>query len=125
MVSKLARHGSAGIVLANGSMASKQSGEGDIRRALVEDDLVACMVALPPQLFRTAQIPACLWFLARDKTPQGAKALKDRRGEVLFIDARNMGVMVDRARRELTDAEIAKIARTYHAWRGTDRSADV
>jgi type I restriction enzyme M protein len=122
MVSKLARLGSAGIVLANGSMSSKQSGEGDIRRALVEGDVVACMVALPPQLFRTAQIPACLWFLAKDKTPQGAKAFTDRRGEVLFIDARNLGVMVDRTRRELTDAEIAEIASTYHAWRGTNRS---
>jgi type I restriction enzyme M protein len=121
MVSKLARHGSAGIVLANGSMSSKQSGEGGIRQAMVEDDLVACMVALPPQLFRTAQIPACLWFLAKDKTPQGDKALTDRRGEVLFIDARGMGEMIDRTHRELTDAEIAKIAGTYHAWRGTDR----
>jgi type I restriction enzyme M protein len=122
MISKLSRHGSAGIVLANGSMSSKQSGEGDIRRTMVTDDLVACMVALPPQLFRTSQIPACLWFLARDKTPQGAKALTDRRGEVLFIDTRNMGTMIDRTRRDLTDADVAKIAGTYHAWRGTDRS---
>lgn len=121
IVSKLSRHGSAGIVLANGSMSSKQSGEGEIRRAMVQDDLVACMVALPPQLFRTTQIPACLWFLARDKTPQGARAFKDRRGEVLFIDARNMGTLVDRTIRVLTDEDIAKIARAYHAWRGTDR----
>jgi type I restriction enzyme M protein len=121
MVSKLARHGTAGIVLANGSMSSKQSGEGDIRRAIVQDDLVACMVALPPQLFRTTQIPACLWFLARDKTPQGAKALKDRRGEMLFIDARKMGTLIDRTTRILTEEDVAKIASTYHAWRGTDR----
>lgn len=121
MVSKLSRHGTAGIVLANGSMASKQTGEGDIRRAMVQDDLVACMVALPPQLFRTTQIPACLWFLARDKTPQGARALKERRGEVLFIDARHMGTLVDRTTRILTNEDIAKIAGTYHAWRGTDR----
>ena len=121
MVSKLSRHGTAGIVLANGSMSSKQSGEGDIRRAMVHDNLVSCMVALPPQLFRTTQIPACLWFLARDKTPQGARALKDRRGEVLFIDVRNMGTLIDRTTRVLTDKDIAKIAGTYHAWRGTDR----
>jgi type I restriction enzyme M protein len=121
MVSKLSRHGSAGIVLANGSMSSKQSGEGDIRRAMVQEDLVACMVALPPQLFRTTQIPACLWFLTRDKTPQGARAFKDRRGEVLFIDAGNMGTPVDRTNRILTEEDIAKIAGTYHAWRGTDR----
>jgi type I restriction enzyme M protein len=122
MVSKLSRRGVAGIVLANGSMSSKQSGEGDIRRAMVEDDLVACMVALPSQLFRTSQIPACLWFLARDKTPQGERALTDRRSRVLFIDARNMGTLISRKERVLTDADIAEIAGTYHAWRGTKRS---
>ena len=83
-----APRGSAGVVLANGSMSSKQSGEGEIRAALVEADLVACMIALPPQLFRTTQIPACLWFFANDKGPQGAKHLTDRRGDILFIDAR-------------------------------------
>ncbi|GGR77845.1 type I restriction endonuclease subunit M [Micromonospora fulviviridis] len=119
---KLGDRGSAGVVLANGSMSSKQSGEGDIRRAMVEADLVACMVALPPNLFRTTAIPACLWFLTKDKTPQGAKALTDRRGEILFIDARALGTMVDRTERVLTDDDIAKIADTYHAWRGT-RSA--
>ncbi|TYB39731.1 SAM-dependent DNA methyltransferase [Micromonospora sp. AP08] len=116
---KLGDRGSAGVVLANGSMSSKQSGEGDIRRSMVEADLVACMVALPPNLFRTTAIPACLWFLTKDKTPQGAKALTDRRGEVLFIDARALGTMVDRTERVLTDDDIAKIADTYHAWRGT------
>ena len=115
----------AGVVLANGSMSSKQSGEGEIRAAMVEADLVACMVALPPQLFRTTQIPACLWFLAKDKGPQGAKALRDRRGEMLFIDARTMGTMVDRTERVLTDEDIARIAGTYHAWRGTDRPAQL
>ncbi|MEU1604042.1 type I restriction-modification system subunit M [Micromonospora matsumotoense] len=119
---KLGDRGSAGVVLANGSMSSKQSGEGDIRRSMVEADVVACMVALPPNLFRTTAIPACLWFLTKDKTPQGAKALTDRRGEVLFIDARALGTMVDRTERILTDDDIAKIADTYHAWRGT-RSA--
>jgi type I restriction enzyme M protein len=119
ILSKLGDRGSAGVVLANGSMSSKQSGEGEIRRAMIEADLVACMVALPPNLFRTTAIPACLWFLTKDKTPQGAKALTDRRGEILFIDARNLGMMVDRTERVLNDEDIAKIADTYHAWRGT------
>ncbi|MEU7909292.1 class I SAM-dependent DNA methyltransferase [Actinoplanes sp. NPDC049118] len=114
--------GSAGVVLSNGSTSSQQSGEGEIRRALVEADLVACMVALPPNLFRTTAIPACLWFLTRDKSPQGSEALSDRRGETLFIDARGLGTMVDRTERVLTDADIARIADTYHAWRGS-RSA--
>jgi type I restriction enzyme M protein len=116
---KLKPRGVAGVVLANGSMSSRQSGEGDIRQAMVEADLVACMIALPPQLFRTTQIPACLWFLAKDKTPQGAKRLADRRHEILFIDARTMGTMVNRTERTLTDTEIATIADTYHAWRAT------
>ncbi|ACZ90235.1 type I restriction-modification system subunit M [Streptosporangium roseum] len=122
IVFKLGERGSAGVVLANGSMASKQSGEGEIRTKLVQADLVACMVALPGNLFRTTAIPACLWFLTKDKTPQGAKALAERRGEVLFIDARNLGTMVDRTERILTDEDLARIADTYHAWRGT-RSA--
>jgi type I restriction enzyme M protein len=120
IVSKLGERGSAGVVLANGSMSSKQSGEGEIRAALVEADLVACMVALPANLFRTTAIPACLWFLTKDKTSQGAKALTERRGEVLFIDARNLGTMIDRTERILTDDDLAKIADTYHAWRGTE-----
>jgi type I restriction enzyme M protein len=124
IVSKLVERGSAGVVLANGSMSSQQSGEGQIRAAMVEADLIACMVALPPQLFRTTQIPACLWFLTKDKTPQGPKHLNDRRGEVLFIDARTMGVLVNRTERVLTDEEIAKIAGTYHAWRGTPSARD-
>lgn len=112
----LAPNGTAGVVLANGSMSSQQSGEGEIRRAMIEADVVDCMVALPGQLFYSTQIPACLWFLARNKNP--GKGLRDRRGQVLFIDARQMGVLVDRTRRELTDAQILKIADTYHAWRG-------
>jgi len=121
----LAPNGTAGVVLANGSMSSNQSGEGDIRRAMIEADAVDCMVALPGQLFYSTQIPACLWFLARNKrglpSPSGRGAGgegRDRRGQVLFIDARRMGVLVDRTRRELTDDEIQKIADTYHAWRG-------
>ena len=112
----LAPNGTAGVVLANGSMSANQSGEGDIRKAMVEADVVDCMVALPGQLFYSTQIPACLWFLARNKNP--GKGLRDRRGEVLFIDARKLGVLVDRTRRELTDEDVQKIARTYHAWRG-------
>ncbi len=118
MIYKLAERGTAGVVLANGSMSSQQSGEGEIRAAMVEDDLIACMIALPPQLFRTTQIPACLWFLAKSKSPQGAKHLAERRSEVLFIDARSMGVLINRTERILTD-EIGRIADTYHAWRGT------
>ena len=119
MISKLGEKGTAGIVLANGSMSSQSSGEGEIRQALIEADLVACMVALPSQLFRTTQIPACLWFLSKDKSPQGARRLDDRRGEILFIDARGMGEMADRTERIFSDADLRKIADTYHAWRGT------
>jgi type I restriction enzyme M protein len=122
IIHHLAPTGYAGFVLANGSMSSSQSGEGEIRKNIIEADLVDCMVALPGQLFYSTQIPACLWFLARDKSgrpPAGQKKpLRDRRGQVLFIDARKMGRMVDRTHRELTDEEIQKIARTYHAWRG-------
>jgi len=114
----LAPKGTAGVVLANGSMSSSQSGEGEIRKAMVEADVVDCMVALPGQLFYSTQIPACLWFLARNKNP--GNGLRDRRGQVLFIDARKMGVLVDRTRRELTDEEVQKIADTYHAWRGEE-----
>ena len=126
----LTPHGFAGVVLANGSMSSQQSGEGVIRKALVGADAVDCMVALPGQLFYSTQIPACLWILAKDRSNGLVKKskLRDRCGEVLFIDARKMGVLVDRTRRELTDEEITKIATTYHAWRGeaeTGEYADV
>jgi type I restriction enzyme M protein len=122
IIHHLAPTGYAGFVLANGSLSSNQSGEGEIRKNIVEADLVDCIVALPDKLFYSTQIPACLWFLARDRSgrpPAGQKkTLRDRRGEVLFVDARRMGRMVDRVHRELTDEEIQKIARTYHAWRG-------
>ncbi len=111
----LAPTGLAGFVLANGSMSSNQSGEGDIRKAIIEADLVDCMVALPGQLFYSTQIPVCLWFLARNKKNG---RFRDRRGETLFLDARKLGSMVDRTHRELTDDDLAKIAGTYHAWRG-------
>ena len=115
IVHHLAPGGAAGFVLANGSMSSAQSGEGEIRKKLVEAGLVDCMVALPGQLFYSTQIPACLWFLARDR---GNGKFRDRRGEVLFIDARELGSMVDRTHRELSAKDIARVARTYHAWRG-------
>ncbi len=119
----LAPTGLAGFVLANGSMSSNQSGEGEIRKAIIEADLVDCMVALPGQLFYSTQIPVCLWFLTRNKrngrpSTSSGQASRDRRGETLFIDARKMGSMVDRVHRELTDEDTAKIAGTYHAWRG-------
>jgi type I restriction enzyme M protein len=125
----LAPNGMAGFVLANGSMSSNQSGEGDIRKALVEADLVDCMVAMPGQLFYSTQIPVCLWFLTRSKSARvvqiGTKSdlpecIRDRRRQTLFIDARKMGTLIDRVHRELTDADIRKIAETYHRWKSND-----
>ncbi|KQN73584.1 class I SAM-dependent DNA methyltransferase [Devosia sp. Leaf64] len=113
----LAPRGTAGVVLANGSMSSQQSGEGDIRKAMIEADVVDAMVALPGQLFFSTQIPACLWILARDKSANGHR---DRRGEILFIDARTLGFMVDRVRREFSAADVEKIAGAYHRWRSKD-----
>ena len=110
----LAPRGHAGVVLANGAMSSQSGGEGEIRKRLVEADRVDCMVALPGQLFYSTQIPACLWILSRDKSANG---LRDRRGEVLFIDARHQGHMVDRVRRAFSDTDIEKIAGTYRRWR--------
>jgi type I restriction enzyme M protein len=118
IISKLAPGGSAGVVMANGSMSSNSGGEGDIRAQIVEADLVSCMVALPTQLFRSTGIPVCTWFFAKDKTA-GPRGSVDRTGQVLFIDARNLGYMVDRAERALSDEDIAKIANTFHAWRGS------
>ncbi|HEY2292803.1 MAG TPA: N-6 DNA methylase [Thermoanaerobaculia bacterium] len=114
-ISHLSPTGVAGFVMANGSMSSNQSGEGEIRKKIVEADLVDCVIALPTQLFYTTGIPVCLWFLARDKKNH---KFRNRQGETLFIDARKMGRMTDRTHRELTDEEIAEIARVYHAWRG-------
>jgi len=121
----LAPNGYAGFVLANGSMSSNQSGEGEIRKNIIEADLVDCMVALPGQLFYSTQIPVCLWFIARDKSGMSSsRPCRDRRGETLFIDARKLGTMIDRVHRELTDEDIARIAGTYHAWRGDPDTAD-
>ncbi|HRF05243.1 class I SAM-dependent DNA methyltransferase [Accumulibacter sp.] len=113
----LAPSGTAGFVLANGSMSSNQSGEGDIRRALIEADLVDCMVALPGQLFYSTQIPVCLWFLAKNKNADAKRGFRDRRLQTLFIDARKLGTLIDRVHRELTDADLQKITTTYHHWR--------
>src|SRR2546428_11241904 len=107
--------GIAGYVLANGSMSSNTSNEGEIRKNIVEADLVDCMVALPSQLFYNTMISACLWFVARDKKNQ---KFRDRRKQVLFIDARRLGTMIDRRHRELTDEDIRRISETYHAWKG-------
>jgi type I restriction enzyme M protein len=125
IIHHLAPAGVAGFVLANGSMSSNSSGEGDIRKAMVEADLVDCMIAMPGQLFYTTPIPVCLWFLTRSK---GNGKFRPRKGETLFIDARNVGAMVDRTHLELSDADIARIASTYHAWRcekGAGRYEDI
>src|SRR5438132_3656908 len=114
-INHLAPTGIAGFVLANGSMSSNQSGEGEIRRKIIEADLVDCMVSLPGQLFYATQIPVCLWFVARDKRNS---RFQDRRGRTLFIDARKLGHLIDRIHRELSEEEILRIAGTYHAWRG-------
>jgi len=129
----IAPNGITGFVLANGSMSTSTTAEFEIRKNIIEANLVDCMIALPGQLFYTTQIPACLWFICRNKSgkpspglrppsPSGrgtrGEGYRDRRGEVLFIDARKMGYLVDRVHRDLSDEEIARIASTYHAWRG-------
>ena len=121
MLHHLAPTGTMATVLANGSMSTQSGGEGEIRKNLVDADLVECMVALPGQLFYATQIPVCLWFLTKDKSSRPVKsevAQRDRKGEVLFIDARNLGSMVSRTLKEFTDRDIAMIADTYHSWRG-------
>jgi type I restriction enzyme M protein len=122
MMNKLSQNGVAGFVLANGSMSTNTSGEGDIRQQMIEKDWVDCMIALPGQLFYTTQIPVCLWFMTKNKatglSPLNGEPLRDRRGETLFIDARQMGSMISRTQKELTDDDLATISRTYHAWRG-------
>jgi len=126
MLAHLSPAGTMVTVLANGSLSSQQSGEGEIRRNLVEADLVECIVALPSQLFYTTQIPVCLWFLTRDKSGKarkiraGVNPRRPRFNEVLFIDARPLGHMISRTNRELSANDISRIAETYHAWRGED-----
>lgn len=117
MLSKLSETGTAGFVLANGSMSSNTSGEGEIRQQLIENDRVECMIALPGQLFFTTQIPVCIWFITKDKTENTTKGFRNRQKETLFIDAREMGTMISRTNKELNKDDIALIADTYHAWR--------
>lgn len=125
----LAPDGMAGFVLANGSMSSNQSGEGEIRKAIIEADLVDCMVALPGQLFYSTQIPVCLWFLTKNKSGKSGPSrrsfgeVRDRRQQTLFIDARKLGTLIDRVHRELTDSDLRKIVTTYHAWRRDQRGS--
>ncbi|RLJ19855.1 DNA methyltransferase [bacterium endosymbiont of Escarpia laminata] len=126
MIAKLSENGVAGFVLANGSMSTSTKGEGKIRQKMIENDLVDCMIALPGQLFYTTQIPVCLWFLTKNKKAQTVEGHaesnhRDRQGETLFIDARNMGSMIDRTHKELTVDDIVEIGRTYHAWRGEQK----
>ena len=118
MLSKLSESGTAGFVLANGSMSTNTSGEGTIRQEIINNDHVDCMIALPGQLFYTTQIPVCLWFLTKNKKADSARGYRNREGETLFIDARQMGTMASRIHKELTTQDLAKIAGTYHAWRG-------
>ena len=127
MIYHLAPNGSLGLLLANGSMSSNTNTEGDIRRAIIEADLVECMLALPGQLFTNTQIPACVWLLTRNKGPSsGAKkgGKRDRRGQTLFIDARKLGYMKDRVLRDFSDEDIAKIAGSFHAWQRGEGYAD-
>ncbi len=119
MLYHLAPNGSMGLLLANGSMSSNTNNEGEIRKALIENDLVECMVALPGQLFTNTQIPACIWFLTNNKGPRTSatgKALRARQGEILFIDARNLGYMKDRVLRDFSQEDLDKVTQTYHAW---------
>lgn len=116
MISKLAPTGTAGIILANGSMSTNTSSELEIRKKLIEEDLVECIVTLPGQLFYSTQIPVCLWFITKNKKKNGKR---ERSGEILFIDARNLGHMATRTLKEFSQEDIQKVATTYHAWRGT------
>ena len=119
ILSKLSVQGEAAVVMANGTMASNTGGEGDIRKAMLQDDVVSCVIAMPPNLFRSVAIPVCVWFFAKDKGI-GTKGNIDRQGEVLLIDAREMGHMVDRVERTFSQDDIDTIANTYRTWRGRD-----
>ncbi|QSH81923.1 MAG: N-6 DNA methylase [Ferrovum myxofaciens] len=120
MLARLSADGRTGIVLANGSLTTNTSGEGDIRASMVKGDVVECMVSLPGQLFANTQIPACLWFLSKNKGA-GKNGKQDRRGQILFIDARKLAILIpgSRKQKEFSEDEIRQIAQTYHNWRGT------
>ncbi|WP_270238313.1 type I restriction-modification system subunit M [Rothia kristinae] len=119
ILSKLNSRGEAAVVMANGTMTSTSGGEGEIRAAMLKDDVVSCVLALPSQMFRTTQIPACVWFFAKDKS-SGPKGATDRTGQVLFIDAREMGHMVDRVERTFSEEDVQRIANAYRTWRGRE-----
>ncbi|MBT5746815.1 MAG: type I restriction-modification system subunit M, partial [Gammaproteobacteria bacterium] len=128
MLYHLAPNGSMGLLLANGSMSSNTKNEGTIRKALIENDRVECMVALPGQLFTNTQIPACIWFLTKNKgerTSASGKKLRDRAGEVLFIDARNLGYMKDRVLRDFTPEDLNQVTETFHNWQTGENYEDV
>lgn len=128
MLYHLAPNGSLGLLLANGSMSSNTNNEGAIRKKLIEEDLVECMVALPGQLFTNTQIPACIWFLTKNKaerTAASGRKLRNRKGQVLFIDARNLGFMKDRVLRDFTQEDLDKVTNTFHAWKTEDGYEDV
>ncbi len=128
MLWHLAPNGSLGLLLANGSMSSNTKGEGDIRKALIENDLIECMVALPGQLFTNTQIPACIWFLSKNKKARqsaSGKSLRDRTGEILFIDARNLGFMKDRVLRDFTQDDLNNITDTFHNWQIGENYEDI
>jgi type I restriction enzyme M protein len=124
MLSKLSESGTAGFVLANGSMSTNTSGEGKIRQEIIDNDHVDCMIALPGQLFYTTQIPVCLWFLTKNKGEDKDRGYRERKGETLFIDARQMGTMASRIHKEFTSDDLTKIAQTYHAWRGEEKDGN-
>ncbi|MBD1320566.1 type I restriction-modification system subunit M [Gordonia hankookensis] len=119
IISKLKVQGEAAVVMANGTMSSSAGGEDDIRRAMLDDDVVSCVLAMPSNLFRSVSIPVCVWFFSKDKSP-GSRGSNDRRNQVLFIDASEMGYMIDRVERTLSDQDIKLIANTFRAWRGRE-----
>ncbi len=118
-INHIAPTGIAGFVMVNGSMSTSTTSEGEIRRNIIENDMVDCMIALPGQLFYTTPIPVCLWFLVRTKKEDTKRKLRVRHGETLFIDARRMGKLIDRVHREMDDKDIDRITAVYHSWRGT------
>jgi len=124
MISRLSKNGVAGFVLANGSMSTNTNSEGKIRKKIIKNDLVDCMIALPGQLFFTTQIPVCLWFISLNKKADSTRGFRDRREETLFIDARKMGSLVDRVHRDLSEEDIGEIARTYHSWHGETEAGE-
>jgi type I restriction enzyme M protein len=128
MLYHLAPNGALGLLLSNGSMSSNTNNEGAIRKKLIEEDLIECMVALPGQLFTNTQIPACIWFLTKNKgarTTASGRKLRDRKGEVLFIDARNLGYMKDRILRDFTADDLSQVTGAFHHWQMGENYEDI